>query len=102
MPSRNPYGCVFCPTYLLAFFFLAGVFFLAFLAGAFFARGFFSSFASAFGAGAGATGAAPPATRLSTWLVRFRIDVPRLMAAAVNGFSVWRHLLPQQALRSPQ
>src|SRR5256885_498153 len=53
MPSRKPYGCVFCPTYLLAFlvvfFFLAGAFFLAF------ARGLAFSLASAFGAdGAGA------------------------------------------------
>src|SRR5690242_15145757 len=95
MPSRKPYGCVFCPTYLLAFlvdfFFFAGAFFLAL------ARGFFSPFASAFtpagfAAGAGATGAWAPATRISTWLVRFRIGVPRPMAAAVNRFSVWPSL----------
>src|SRR5260370_29691178 len=75
MPSRNPYGCVFCPTYLLAFFvvcfFLAGAFFFAF------ARGCCSAFASAFGAaGGGATGASVPATRISTWLVRLRIGLP--------------------------
>src|SRR5260370_35694742 len=74
MPSRKPYGCVFCPTYLLAFlvvfFFLAGALFFAF------ARGFAVSFASAFAVGAGAAGAATPATRISTWLVRFRIGVP--------------------------
>src|SRR6266508_2322513 len=94
MPSRNPYGCVFCPTYLLAF---LVVFFLAFAAGAFLARGFAFAFASAFTAagfalGAGATGAATPATpatRISTWLVRLRIGVPRPIAAAVNRFSVW-------------
>src|SRR5258706_7991226 len=80
MPSRNPYGCVFCPTYLLAF---LVVFFFLFLllAGAFFlvrARGAAFSFASAFGAlGAAAAGApSTPATRISTWLVRFRIGVP--------------------------
>src|SRR5213596_2905472 len=90
MPSRNPYGCVFCHTYLLAF---LVVFFFLLLAGArffAFARGFFSSFASAFGAlGAAAAGApSTPATRISTWLVRFRIGVPRPIAAAVNRFSV--------------
>src|SRR5258707_13272450 len=80
MPSQNPYGCVFCPTYLLAF---LVVFFFLFLllAGAFFlvrARGAAFSFASAFGAlGAAAAGApSTPATRISTWLVRFRIGVP--------------------------
>src|SRR2546423_6851244 len=78
MPSRNPYGCVFCPTYLLAFFFLAprGAFFLAFVAVVFLAaaRGFFASFTSGFGAaGGGASGAAAPATRISTWLVRLRV-----------------------------
>src|SRR5256885_3283147 len=81
MPSRNPYGCVFCPTYLLAFFFLAalGAFFLAFVAVVFLAaaRGFFASFTSGFdAAGGGASGAAAPATRISTWLVRLRIGVP--------------------------
>src|SRR5258707_2479883 len=92
MPSQNPYGCVFCPTYLLAF---LVVFFFLFLllAGAFFlvrARGAAFSFASAFGAlGAAAAGApSTPATRISTWLVRFRIGVPRPIAAAVNRFSV--------------
>src|SRR5256886_11805852 len=93
MPSRNPYGCVFCPTYLLAFFFLTplGAFFLAFVAVVFLAaaRGFFASFTSGFGAaGGGASGAAAPATRISTWLVRLRIGVPRPIAAAVNRFSV--------------
>src|SRR6266566_7108429 len=93
MPSRKPYGCVFWPTYLLAFlvvffFFFAGALFFAF------ARGFFSAFAAAcaaagLGVGAGATGASTPATRISTWLVRFRIGVPRPIAAAVNRFSVW-------------
>src|SRR5258706_10976235 len=77
MPSRNPYGCVFCPTYLLAF--LVFVFFLL-LAGAFFlarARGAAFSVASAFGAAGAAAAGAPstPATRISTWLVRFRIGV---------------------------
>src|SRR2546430_10503501 len=72
MPSRNPYGCVFCPTYLLAFFFLAprGAFFLAFVAVVLLAaaRGFFASFTSGFGAaGGGASGAAGPAPRISTW-----------------------------------
>src|SRR2546427_60650 len=86
MPSRKPYGCVFCPTYLLAFlvvfFFLAGAFFLAF------ARGLAFSLASAFGAdGAGAAGASTPATRISTWLVRFRIGLPRPLAAAGDRFS---------------
>src|SRR5260370_41920162 len=88
MPSRKPYGCVFCPTYLLAFlvvfFFLAGALFFAF------ARGFAVSFASAFAVGAGAAGAATPATRISTWLVGFRIRVPRPPAAArepLNGLA---------------
>src|SRR6185503_6634555 len=91
MPRRNPYGCVFCPTYLLAFFFLADVFFLALGAARFLARGFASAFASALGAGAGAAGAeaSAPTTRISTWLVRFRIGVPRPIAAAVKRFSVW-------------
>ena len=39
-----------------------------------------------FTAAAGA--ASTPATRISTWLVRFRIGVPRPIAAAVNRFSV--------------
>src|SRR3989442_10480882 len=91
MPSRKPYGCVFCPTYLLAFlvvfFFLAGARFFAF------ARGFFSPFASAFAAagfsvGDGLTRASAPATRISTWLVRFRIGVPRPLAPALNPFHV--------------
>src|SRR5438046_5165794 len=94
MPSRNPWGCVFCPIYLLAFFFLDGVFFLALAAAGFLARGF-DGFASAFAAvaalaaGGAAAGVAVPATRISTWLVRFRIGVPRPIAAAVNRFSVW-------------
>src|SRR2546430_16799627 len=93
MPSRNPYGCVFCPIYLLAFFFLAarGAFFLAFVAVVFLAaaRGFFASFTSGFdAAGGGASGAAAPATRISTWLVRLRIGVPRSLAAPVNRFRV--------------
>src|SRR3989442_11933672 len=91
MPSRKPYGCVFCPTYLLAFlvvfFFLAGARFFAF------ARGFFSPFASAFAAagfsvGDGLTRASAPATRISTWLVRFRIGVPRPLAAPVQPLHV--------------
>src|SRR5438876_12334014 len=83
MPSRKPYGCVFCPTHSLAFFF-----FVAFLRNAAFlafARGFAFAFASAFasgaafaaGAGAPGGGAPTPATRISTWLVRFRIAVRR-------------------------
>src|SRR5256885_7853438 len=75
MPRRNPYGCVFCPTYLLAFFFFAGAFFLAW-AGAFLARGFRSAFASTFGAGVRAAGASTPATRISTWLVPLRNRAP--------------------------
>src|SRR5258706_6333858 len=77
MPSRNPYGCVFCPTYLLAF--LVVLFFLL-LAGAFFlvrARGAAFSFASAFGALGAAAARAPstPAPRISPWLRGFRIAV---------------------------
>src|SRR6266540_7209786 len=93
MPSRKPYGCVFCPTYLLAFLARrAGFLFAALAAGL--ARGF-RCFFIPFGASAAdqdsalvVTGASAPATRISTWLVRFRIGVPRPMAAAVNRFSV--------------
>src|SRR5258706_3231119 len=107
MPSRNPYGCVFCPTYLLAF--LVFVFFLL-LAGAFFlarARGAAFSVASAFGAAGAAAAGAPstPATRISTWLVRFRIGVapphppagdrlgglPSLLARLATGHPVAPH-----------
>src|SRR3954452_8402508 len=91
MPRRNPYGCVFCPTYFPAF--LVGFFFLAGARGAL-ARGLDFVLASAFASaglplGGGATVACSPATRISTWLVRLRIGVPRPIAAAVNRFSVW-------------
>src|SRR3989442_12504690 len=104
MPSRKPYGCVFCPTYLLAFlvvfFFLAGARFFAF------ARGFLSPFASAFAAagfsvGDGLTRASAPATRISTWLVRFRIGVPRALAPPVNPLSLFPSLAPGHAARRP-
>src|SRR5258708_33922463 len=99
MPSRKPYGCVFCPTYLLAFlvvfFFLAGALFFAF------ARGFAFSFASAFAAGAGAAGAATPATRISTWLVRFRIGLPRPPAPPPEPLPRWPPFAPAQGARPP-
>src|SRR2546430_7150451 len=101
MPSRNPYGCVFCPTYLLAFFFLAprGAFFLAFVAVVFLAaaRGFFASFTSGFGAaGGGASGAAAPATRISTWLGPFRVGVPRPIAAPPDPLNACPSFTPQR------
>src|SRR5258708_37684592 len=99
MPSRKPYGCVFCPTYLLAFlvvfFFLAGAVFFAF------ARGFAFSFASAFTAGAAAAGAATPATRISTWLVRFRIGVPAPQAAPRDPLRARPPVPPALGARRP-
>src|SRR3989442_5416737 len=89
MPSRNPYGCVFWPTYLLPFLGrdaaalvrlpLAARGAAACLrwAGAFVAA--CVSAAPAFAAGA-APGSA--STWISTWLVRLRIGVARPIAAA--------------------
>src|SRR2546426_11704772 len=103
MPSRKPYGCVFCPTYLLAFlvvfFFLAGARFFAF------ARGFFSPFASAFAAagfsvGDGLTRASAPATRISTWLGRFRIGVPRPLAPPLHPLRVSPFVPTSQVTRT--
>src|SRR5256885_13008323 len=85
MPSRNPYGCVFWPTYLLPF---LGRDAAALVRLPLAARGAAGCLRLA-GAGvaacvsaapAFATGAAPPPTSastwISTWLVRLRIAVP--------------------------
>src|SRR3989442_15319036 len=93
MPSRNPYGCVFWPTYLLPFLgrdaaalvrlplAARGAVACLRLAGAFVAA--CVSAAPAFAAGAAPASAS---TWISTWLVRLRIGVARPMAAAVEGF----------------
>src|SRR5256885_14774792 len=91
MPSRNPYGCVFWPTYLLPF---LGRDAAALVRLPLAARGAAGCLRLA-GAGvaacvsaapAFATGAAPPPTSastwISTWLVRLRIGVARPIAAA--------------------
>src|SRR2546428_9607485 len=95
MPSRNPYGCVFWPTYLLPFLgrdaaalvrlplAARGAAACLRLAGAFVAA--CVSAAPAFAAGAAPASAS---TWISTWLVRLRIGVARPMAAAVKRLRV--------------
>src|SRR5206468_6901353 len=97
MPSRNPYGCVFWPTYLLPF---LGRDAAALVRLPLAARGAAGCLRLA-GAGvaacvsaapAFATGAAPPPPPASpgipTWLGRLRIGVPAPNPAAVKRFRV--------------
>src|SRR5207245_11101510 len=94
-PRRNPYGCVSWPTYLLPFLDRDAAA-LAFRCAAAFgaarlrlAGALGSAFASAVPALPGrATGTSSPATRISTWLVRFKIGVARPSAPAVKRLSV--------------
>src|SRR5436305_12543605 len=104
MPRRNPYGCVFWPTYLssffLIFFFVDLPAFLALvrlvlvfppdpaLTGRAMASAFAPALASAVPAlTGGAMGASSPATWISTLLVRFKIGVARPIAAWVYLFT---------------
>src|SRR2546422_8076515 len=83
MPSRNPYGCVFWPTYLLPFLDrdAAALGRFRFAAGCGAARlrvAGGSALASAVPALTGGVGgASPPATWISPWLVRFQNRVAR-------------------------
>src|SRR2546428_14166675 len=83
MPSRNPYGCVFWPTYLLPFLDrdAAALGRFRFAAGCGAARlrvAGGSALASAVPALTGGVGgASPPATRVSPRLGRFKIRVAR-------------------------
>src|ERR1051325_9358559 len=95
IPSRNPEGCTFWPTYLLAFFFLDFAAFLAlgrlpFAAPALAGGAMAAAFAPApLAAGSlGARVSAAASTWISTWLVRFKIGVARPIAAGVNRFRV--------------
>src|SRR3989442_9766365 len=93
MPSRNPYGCVFWPTYLLPFLDrdAAALGRFRFAAGCGAARlpvAGGSALASAVPALTGGVGgASPPATWISTWLVLFKIGVARSISALVNPFT---------------
>src|SRR3989442_14486126 len=94
MPSRNPYGCVFWPTYLLPFLDrdAAALGRFRFAAGCGAARlrvAGGSALASAVPALTGGVGgASPPATWISTWLVRVKIGVGRPIAAWVKRLRV--------------
>src|SRR2546426_662231 len=92
--SRNPYGCVFWPTYLLPFLDrdAAALGRFRFAAGCGAARlrvAGGSALASAVPAlTGGGGGASPPATWISTWLGRFKIGVARPIAAWVKRLRV--------------
>src|SRR5437773_6831201 len=94
IPSRNPYGCVFWPTYLLSFFFLDFAAFFAFVGLRLFAPALTGgAVASALDpafvdAVFGARDSASPSTWISTWLVRFLIGVARPIAAGVKRLRV--------------
>src|SRR3989442_7360825 len=108
MPSRNPYGCVFWPTYLLPFLgrdaaalvrlplAARGAAACLRVAGAFVAA--CVSAAPAFAAGAAPASAS---TWISTWLVRLRIGVARPMAAAVKRLKVRSSVTTAYVNRSP-
>src|SRR5438874_12048851 len=105
IPSRNPSGCVFWPTYLFSFF-LDFVAFFAFVGLRLFAPALTggataSAFAQALaGEALGARDSVSPSTWISTWLVRFLMGVARPIAAGVNRLRVRPPFTPAYLTRS--